>query len=64
MSEEENPFYEGNKVRKKTGYKFNGEVVSRFFKLDGTPRYVVECTVPGCEGILHIFNGDQLEDDE
>lgn len=61
--EEANPFYVGNKVRKASGYAFKGEVVGVVHKLNGQTRYVVECTVPGCEGMLHIFRHDQLKDD-
>lgn len=60
---ETEPFFEGNKVKKKGGYNFRGVVVAAFTKLNGQERYVVECTVPGCEGMLHIYNGSQLEDD-
>ena len=54
-------FYVGAAVRKKTGYEFPGEVRSVFATRAGKTRYVVECTVPGMEGMLHIFNRDQLE---
>lgn len=53
-------FAPGDRVRKQSGYKFPGIVVGRFEKLDGSTRYVVECVAPGCQGILHIFNADQL----
>lgn len=48
-------------VEKTTGdYRFPGIVVSAFRTLRGLRRYVVECTVEGCDGILHIFSEDQL----
>ncbi len=54
----------GEAVRKRNGYGFPGKVVSVFKKLDGAIRYVVECTVPGCEGVLHIFSEVQLEENK
>jgi len=53
-------FEAGDRVRKRSGYKFPGVIVGRFQKLDGSTRYVVECIAPDCSGILHIFNADQL----
>lgn len=53
-------FNVGEKVTKVTGYKYPGMVVAAFQTRAGEWRYVVECTVPGCEGMLHIFNGQQL----
>ncbi len=53
-------FAPGERVHKKSGYKFPGVVVSRFKKTNGSTRYVVECTAPDCEGVLHIFNPDQI----
>lgn len=47
-------------VAKVAGYPFRGVVVAAFNTLGGEDRYVVECTVPGCEGLLHIYNADQL----
>ena len=47
-----------NKVR---GYKFPGKIMARFLTTRGEARYVVEATGPGYEGMLHIFNEDQLE---
>jgi len=49
----------GDKVRKPKGYKFEGAVVSKFWNLSGQTRYVVE----NGDGILHIFNEDQIEND-
>jgi len=47
----------GDKVEKVTGdYKFKGTVVSVFKKLSGKVRVVVENE----DGILHIFNPEQL----
>jgi hypothetical protein len=54
-------FMIGDKVRKTSGYQFPGVVVSVFFTRAGAERYVVECTVPECAGMLHIYNGNQLE---
>jgi len=47
-------------VVKVRGYKFPGLVVAAYQTLSGEDRYVVECTLPGAEGIQHIFNEDQL----
>jgi len=55
------PFIQGTKVIKKVGYGFPGVIVSAFETLAGKTRYVVEATGEGYEGMLHIFNGDQLE---
>lgn len=51
----------GDQVQKVRGYKFPGEIRSVFGTKSGQPRFVVECTVPGLEGMLHIFNAEQLE---
>ena len=51
----------GDAVRKKRGYAFPGVVLSTFPTLRGETRVVVECTIPGCQGMLHVFNPDQLE---
>lgn len=45
------------KVRKKTGYEFEGFVVSSFSTIAGKDRVVVD----NGDGLLHIFNEDQLE---
>lgn len=45
----------GNRVFKLKGYKFPGVVVAKFRTLKNETRYVVECTVPDCEGMLHIY---------
>jgi|TARA_R110000822_G_scaffold118946_8_gene251814 hypothetical protein len=50
-----------DKVKKTKGYSFNGIIVSVFQKINGDWRYVVECTIPGAEGMLHVFNHDNLE---
>lgn len=48
----------GVPVRKIKGdYRFEGIVVAYFCKLNGSVRVVVE----NGDGILHIFNTDQLE---
>ncbi len=50
----------GDRVEKLAGYKYPGVVVSKFKTTAGKIRYVVECTSPDCEGMLHIFNAAQL----
>lgn len=55
------PLKVGDKVEKITGYPFPGVVVSLFTTLTGQPRFVVECTVEGVEGCLHIFSRTQLK---
>ena len=50
-------FSEGDLVIKRKGYKFYGVVLSAFRNRSGLPRYVVENE----DGIIHIFNADQLE---
>lgn len=54
-------FNVGEKVTKVSGYSFTGVVVARFNTLADKPRYVVECTVNGASGMLHIYNEKQLE---
>ena len=54
------PFNRGDAVVKLTGYAFPGVVVSAYFTLRGEPRVVVECTIPGCQGMQHIFSPSQL----
>ncbi len=54
-------YQQGDKVKKVKGYAYPGVVVSAFTNLNGDSRYVVECTAPDCKGMLHIFNGEQLE---
>ena len=49
------------KVQKKTGYAYPGVIVAVFNKLNGEIRYVVECTIPEVEGMLHIFSEKDLE---
>lgn len=49
-------------VRKKEGYRYLGIIVSDFKKLNNKDRkYVVENISLDCEGMLHIFNHEQLE---
>jgi len=50
-------------VRKTNGYGFPGIVVAAFKNTKGEHRFVVECTALGVEGMLHIFNRNQLEID-
>lgn len=54
-------FSPGDPVRKIKGYEYPGSVVSAFHTLAGKARYVVESAV--APGMLHIFNGEQLEED-
>jgi hypothetical protein len=51
----------GDLVRKRAGYEYPGIIVSVFTTRAGAVRYVVEADHPGFAGMLHIFNGDQLE---
>ena len=51
----------GDKVDKKQGYKWPGEVVAVFTTRAGLVRIVVECTVPEVAGALHIFSPEQLK---
>jgi len=50
----------GLRVEKIIGYRFPGIIRAVFRTGAGRTRCVVECEVPGCEGMLHIFNPDQL----
>ena len=50
----------GQPARKVSGYGFPGEIRSVFTNRAGAVRYVVEATGDGYEGMLHIFNGEQL----
>ena len=52
------PFKAGDRVKKRSGYKYPGFIVSVFTNRAGAVRYVVEADF---SGMLHIFNGDQLE---
>lgn len=52
----------GDRVQKIKGYRWpGGVVVSVFQTLAGNTRVVVECTVPGVAGALHIYSPEQLE---
>lgn len=51
----------GDIVCKTKGYKWPGTVVSVFTTLAGDTRVVVECTLIGVEGALHIYSPEQLE---
>lgn len=55
---------EGTHVEKVSGYKFPGVIVSKFKTLAGEVRFVVECTIPGCEGMLHIYSEKNLKQKE
>jgi hypothetical protein len=54
-------FKVGDLVRKRAGYEYPGIIVSVFTTRAGAVRYVVEADHPGFAGMLHIFNGEQLE---
>lgn len=54
-------FNVGAQVDKVKGYSFHGEVRARFTTRAGKQRYVVESTVPGAEGMLHIYNEGNLK---
>jgi hypothetical protein len=54
-------FKVGDLVRKRAGYEYPGVIVSVFATRASAVRYVVEADHPGFAGMLHIFNGDQLE---
>ena len=56
-----NKFNQGDKVEKTSGYNYLGIVVAVFTNTKGDIRYVVECTAQGVEGMLHIFNENQLK---
>lgn len=61
-NKEEFKFKVGQKVVKKTGYKFPGIIVCCYHTLSGKARYVVECTAEDVAGCQHIFNADQLNE--
>ena len=54
-------FKVGDLVGKRAGYEYPGIIVSVFMRRAGAVRYVVEADHPGFAGMLHIFNGEQLE---
>jgi hypothetical protein len=47
-------------VKKRTGYKFPGMVMAKFYTRAGVLRYVVEAIDENYTGMLHIFNDSQL----
>lgn len=49
----------GDKVKKKSGYNFDGTVVAIFQTKAELTRLVVEADYT--DGLLHIFNPDQLD---
>jgi hypothetical protein len=57
-------FSVGDTVEKVGGYKWPGVVVAAFKTTEGLHRYVVECTVEGVAGALHIFSSIQLKKSE
>lgn len=50
----------GDHVKKKSGYKWPGIVVAKFWTTEVQLRFVVECTARACKGALHIYNEGQL----
>lgn len=54
-------FEVGDLVAKRRGYRWPGVVVMVGRTLAGEERVVVECTVEGVEGALHIYSPQQLE---
>jgi hypothetical protein len=52
------PFKVGDRVKKRSGYEYPGFIVSVFTNRAGA---VVEADHSAFSGMLHIFNGDQLE---
>jgi len=57
-------FKKGDKVFKHTGYSFPGVIACVFETLAGDIRVVVESTTPQTQGMLHIFNPQQLTLDD
>lgn len=56
-----NNFTIGDRVRKIDGdVRFVGMVRASYFTISGKPRIVVECTIPGVEGLQHIYRPDQF----
>ncbi len=53
-------FYIGQLVQKVSGYRYPGVVIGICTTRAGAVRYVVEADHPSFEGMLHIFNADQL----
>jgi len=51
-------FLIGDKVHKPEGYRFPGEIRAAFTTKAGKWRFVVEHDE--CQGLLHIFNAEQL----
>lgn len=54
----------GNKIKKRTGYAFEGVIVSVFKNSVGAVRIVAEHTAsktPKNGGMLHIFSENQLQ---
>ena len=54
-------FKVGDRVQKRSGYRFPGIVRSVYPKGDGEIRYDVEADHPAFAGMLHIFSEAQLE---
>jgi hypothetical protein len=56
-----NTFHVGDRVQKVSGYRYPGIIVSIFITTNKELRYVVEADSTEFQGMLHIFNKDQLE---
>jgi hypothetical protein len=54
-------FRVGDKVEKKKGYRWPGEVRAVFTSKAGVTRVVVECTARAVAGALHIYAPEQLQ---
>lgn len=51
----------GDRVRKIDGdVRFEGVVRTSYLTISGKPRMVVECTIPGVEGLQHIYRPEQF----
>ena len=55
------PFKVGEPSQEALRLRISGLMVSVFTNRAGAVRYVVEADNPAFSGMLHIFNGDQLE---
>jgi hypothetical protein len=50
----------GDKVEKREGYRWPGEVRAIFETRSMQTRVVVECSAKGVEGALHIYRPERL----
>lgn len=58
---EKNRYVVGDKVVKREGYKYPGEVRAVFWTRAGNVRYVIEATGDAYAGMLHIFSELQIQ---